>query len=228
MQVSINCRPAYAIANLVFDASEEAYIERGAMVAMSSAIHLSAGFGGEGLAKALTRRYLAGETLLFSKVKADVSGAWIAVSPAYPGDIEAVELDPNVPLLAESGSLLAYSQGVRSGVTFSGLRTTVMHEGFTLLHLDGPGTAVLSSYGGIEPIDIAAGQEVIIDTGHIVAFAESLKFDVGPLQGIASSIATEEGFVARFSGPGRILIQTRAERPFRQWLLPDAPQNTGH
>jgi uncharacterized protein (TIGR00266 family) len=220
MRVDVLARPAYAMATLVLSANEEAYIERSAMVAMSSGIHLSAGFGGEGITKALTRRYLGGETLLFTKVHAEFEGAWISVSPPYPGDAEEVPLAPNVPLLAEAGSLLAYSRGVSSGVSFTGLRTMVMHEGITLLHLDGPGSAVLAAYGGIEPMTVQEGEEVIVDTGHIVAFTESMKFDVGPMGGITAAITTGSGFVARFTGPGQLLLQTRAEKPFRDWILP--------
>ena len=226
MQVSVRCRPAYAIAYLVLSHDEHVYIERGSMATMSTGIELKAGFGGEGFGRALKRRYLGGETLLFTECHAQIEGAWVAVSPAYPGDVDVIDMEE--PMLIEAGSLLAYSKGVSSDVRITGLRTMVMHEGVTLIELEGEGTAVLSAYGGIDEIMLGPGEQVIVDTGHIVGFSASTSFDVGALGGITTAAMTGEGLVAKFTGPGRVLIQTRAEEPLRNWLFPDAQQNTGH
>lgn len=228
MQIRLRCQPAYTLAYLVLSYNETAFVERGGMAAMSSGLHIRAGLGGEGLGRAIKRRYLGGEPLVFTQFTADVEGAWIAVAPPYPGDVEAVEIADSETLLIESGSLLAYSSGVSSNVEFSGLRTLVMHEGITLIRLEGAGQAAISAYGGIEEIVLSDGEEVIVDTGHIVAFSESLTFDVGALSSLTTAALTGEGLVARFSGHGRILIQTRAEQPFRNWILPEHKQNTGH
>jgi len=228
MQVSVRCRPAYAMAYVIMGYDEIVYIERGSMATMSAGVALKAGFGGEGLGRALKRKYLGGETLLFTECHAQVEGAWVAVSPAYPGDVDVIDLDHTEPMLVEAGSLLAYSHGVRSDVQFSGLRTVVMHEGITLIKLDGPGQAVLSAYGGIEEIPLGDGEEIIVDTGHLIGFSANLTFDVGALGGITTAVTTGEGLVARFQGPGRVLVQTRAEQAFRDWLIPESGQNTGH
>jgi uncharacterized protein (TIGR00266 family) len=228
MRVELRCRPAYTLAYLILDHDETVFIERGAMAAMSSGLQLRAGLGGEGLSRAIKRRYLGGEPLLFTRLTADVQGAWVAVAPPYPGDVEVLGVGQQETLLIESGSLLAYSNGIQSDVEFSGLRTLVMHEGITLIRLEGAGQVAISAYGGIEEITLTDGEEVIVDTGHIVAFSESLTFDVGALGSLSTAALTGEGLVARFAGRGRILIQTRAEEPFRNWLFPDRAQNTGH
>jgi uncharacterized protein (TIGR00266 family) len=227
VRVTVTCQPSYAIAYLALAADEEVYIERGSMASCSDGVSLSAGFGGDGIGKALVRKYLGREPMIFSRVHAAIESAWAAVAPAYPGDIEVIELGPNESLLTKDGSLLAYSRGISTGVAFSGLRTTVMHEGMTMLTLEGPGTVVLSAYGAVENFDLEPGQSLVVDTGHIVAFGTSVTYDVGPLGSITRSVATGEGMVARFTGPGRVITQSRAEQNLREWLIPTTTQNTG-
>ena len=227
MHVNIRCRPAYALAYVTLSYGEKVYVERSAMATMSGGLDLHTGFGGEGVGRAIKRRYLGGETLLFNECVAEVEGAWIAVAPRYPGDVEVIEVSAEKEWLIEAGSLLAYSEGVHSDVRFSGLRTMVMHEGVTLIEVAGLGEALVSSYGGIEELTVGPGEQLIVDTGHIVAFSKEMQFDVGPLGSFRTAVLSGEGIVARFTGPGRVLIQTRAEAPFRQWLLPDQFQNTG-
>jgi len=228
MNVNIRCRPAYALAYISLSYGEKVYVERSSMATMSGGMDLRTGFGGEGVARALKRRYLGGETLLFNECVAEIEGAWIAVAPRYPGDVDVVEVSAEHEWLIEAGSLMAYSEGINSDVRFSGLRTMVMHEGITLIEVAGQGQALISSYGGIEEITLGPSEQLIVDTGHIVAFSKTLQFDVGPLGSFRTAVLSGEGLVAMFTGPGRILIQTRAEEPFRQWLFPDQFQNTGH
>ena len=213
------------MAYLYLSYKERVYVERGAMGAMSLGFSIGAGLGGEGVVKAAKRRVFGGETLLFSEFTAEYEGAWVAVSPAFPGDIEVIEVDEAHPLLVETGSLLAYSQGVHGDVRFTGLKTMVMHEGVALIELAGNGQAVLSSYGGIERFVLGEGDEIIVDTGHIVAFSETVEFNVGPLSSVTHAVTTGEGFVASMTGPGIVYIQTRAEQALRSWLFPENDQN---
>lgn len=228
MQVNIRCRPSYAMAYLLLAHDEVVYVERGAMAAMSTGVEVRGSLGGEGIVRAVKRRAFGGETLLFSEFHSQYEGAWVAVSPPYPGDVETVDISPENPLLLESGALLAYSKGVVGDVRYTGLKTIVMHEGIALIELSGTGQAVISSYGGIEEFELAPGEDIIIDTGHIVGFSADMAFDVGPLGSVSRSITSGEGIVARLVGPGRVYIQTRAEKELRSWLFPDHLQNEQH
>ena len=228
MHVNIRCRPAYAIAYLILGYDERVYAERGAMATMSTGVKMKGTLGGDGALRALKRKAFGGESLLFTEFRAQTEGAWVGVAPAYPGDIQVLDISQLEPMMVESGALLAYAPGVSSNVAFTGLRTMAMHEGIALLELQGAGTAVISSYGGIDEVELGAGDEVIVDTGHIVAFSASMRFDVGPLGSVGKSVTSGEGLVAKFTGPGRVLVQTRAEQSLRDWLFPNGAQNTGH
>jgi uncharacterized protein (TIGR00266 family) len=223
MQVSLRHRPAYSLAYLVLDAGEQVFVERGSMAVMSGGVSVRAATG-SGVSTAIARRAIGGESLVFSAFKGEITGAWLAVAPPRPGDIEVVEL-AGTGLLVQTGALLAYAEGVDVSLRYGGVRSVIMHEGVVFLHVAGEGDAVLCSYGAIERLDVGQGETLIVDTGHLVAFDDTMQFEVGPLGSISTAALTGEGIVAKFTGPGVVYIQTRAERDLRSWLLPTRGQN---
>ena len=101
----------------------------------------------------------------------------------------------------------------------------LLHEGITLLELSGAGLAAISGCGTIEHVTLEEGQELIVDTGHLVGFSSSMTYDVGLLGSVIKSVTTGEGWVARLTGPGEIYTQTRSPQGLHDWLFPDHPQN---
>jgi uncharacterized protein (AIM24 family) len=94
----------------------------------------------------------------------------------------------------------------------------------------GPGTQTalhshhqsgLSSFGGIIEIDVTG--EYVVDTGNIVAFTDGLNYNVTKVGGYKSLFFSREGFVCRFSGQGRVWIQTRKVGPLVSWVWPFRP-----
>ena len=219
--MTLRCRPAYAMAICELAHGERVFVEREAMAAMSDGLHVSATTGGTGVARALLRKATVGEPLIFSSFVAEREGAWVALSPKYPGDISTVNLDPNDPLVVQAGSLLAYSEGLAPQLRYGGVRGVLMREGLLFSRMRGEGIAVLSSYGGIERIELQAGEGAVVDTGHLVAFSDAMRYEIGPLGSVTTSALTGEGLVSRFVGPGTVLIQTRSEAQLRSWLDPN-------
>ena len=70
------------------------------------------------------------------------------------------------------------------------------------------------------------GENVIIDTGHVVAFDASLQWQVRKVSGLFTSLISGEGLVCEFSGFGNIWLQTRSSQAFLDWMIPRSP--TGH
>jgi uncharacterized protein (AIM24 family) len=63
----------------------------------------------------------------------------------------------------------------------------------------------------------------VVDTGHIVAFTEGLDYRVSKVGGYKSLFFSGEGFVCRFSGEGKVWIQTRKIYPLLSFLRPFRP-----
>jgi uncharacterized protein (AIM24 family) len=92
-------------------------------------------------------------------------------------------------------------------------------EGFFVIKATGAGTLFVSSYGAIHPLDLADGQEMIIDNAHLVAWPEGIDYKIQKASsGWISSGTSGEFLVCRFKGPGRVLIQTRNPGAFGSWV----------
>ena len=61
---------------------------------------------------------------------------------------------------------------------------------------------IVSSYGAIHPMALAAGERYMVDTGHLVTFDESVNYQVCKVAGWKSTLFSGEGLVAELTGPG--------------------------
>lgn len=226
MRVDFHSRPAYALAVCYLDYRETIRVESGAMATMSDSIHVSADAGPGGLVKGLIRKQFGGESLFMGRYQAGVQDAWVAVAPKMPGDIIDVDLDESRPaLIAEAGSLLAMSETIDVDVKWAGVRNIALREGATMLRMSGVGKALLCTYGGFIRHYLQPGQTIVVDTGHLVAYDDTVTMRIGPLAGLVTAGFSGEGLVAKMTGPGACYVQTRAESEVRSWLFPDRAQN---
>ncbi|MCI5144481.1 MAG: AIM24 family protein, partial [Candidatus Electrothrix sp. AR3] len=83
----------------------------------------------------------------------------------------------------------------------------------------GSGKVVINSFGEIYPIEVDG--EYIVDTGHIVAFNETLNFDITKAgKSWISSFLGGEGLVCKFKGKGTVWCQSHNATGFGQTLGP--------
>jgi uncharacterized protein (TIGR00266 family) len=224
VKVDITSRPAYSIAYVRLSQGESVFAESGSLVAMSAGIEASATLPG-GVVQSVARRLVASESLVMARYTAHVEGAWVSLSPHFPGDVLAVDLTPTSPLCVQSGSLLAHGEHLEVGAAIGNIQTVALREGVTVLVAVGSGPLVLAAYGGLERFDLNAGEQIVVDSGHLAAWSASMQIRVGPLAGVVSSVLTGEGIVAEMTGPGTVFLQTRAEQQLRSWLLPERAHN---
>ncbi len=220
MRHEVKYGPSYALGIISLDAGEKIQAETGAMVSMSDSIKIETGMKG-GILGGLKRSMLGGESFFLNTFEAEQPGE-VTIAPALPGDIIALDLAGQT-LLVQSGSFLAATPDVEIDTKWGGGKTFFSREGLFLLKCSGSGTIFLSSYGGIHLVDLDAGQRYIVDTGHMVAFDESVKYDVGRAGSWKSTLLGGEGLVCKLTGPGRFYLQTRNPESFLQWLVPKLP-----
>lgn len=225
VQVTIRDNPAYAIAYCELDHGEVLQCESGAMAAMSHGLKVSAGLGKGGMFGAAKRKWFGGESFFLAKYTAQVHSAWVAVAPKFPGDVGHIVLEPGDGYIMEQGAFLAASGTIDLDVKWGGLHNIALREGATILHLDGVGDLMFSSYGGLEQFKLADGEQMIVDSGHFVCATDTVELAVGPLGSLASSALSGEFLVAQMTGPGNVWIQTRAEQSLKNWIFPERKQN---
>jgi uncharacterized protein (AIM24 family) len=92
-------------------------------------------------------------------------------------------------------------------------------EGFILEKLTGPGTVFIHAGGDFVEFNLASGEMLQIDTGCIVAFDESVNYDIQLAGGIKTALFGGEGlFLATLTGPGRVIVQTMTLNKLRREL----------
>ena len=225
MQHRILYRPSFAVAHVELAANEAIRTESGAMVGMSPNLQLESKLEG-GLLKALGRSMLAGESMFQSTYTAHGGPGEILLAPSLPGDILGVELKDQT-FMVQAGSYLAGSTALVIETRFAGMSALFGGEGAFMVRVAGTGTLLLSSYGAIHKVALAEGETYVVDSGHIVAFESSVKFELSKAaKGILASVTSGEGIVCRYTGPGEIFLQTRNLRAFVESILPMLPKPT--
>jgi len=214
--------PSYSLARVRLEAGEEINAEAGAMVSMSSGIEMQTSAKG-GLLSGLKRSLLGGESFFINTFTATAAGE-VTFAPPLPGDIRHIEVSGGA-LMVQSTSFLASSPGLTVDTKWAGAKGFFAKEGLFLLKVSGRGHLFVSSYGAIHEVPLAAGESYTLDNGHMVAFDESVSYNVRRVGGMKSTLFSGEGLVCTFTGPGRVLLQTRSEDAFLSWLIPHLPKN---
>ncbi|QUH18534.1 TIGR00266 family protein [Alkaliphilus sp. B6464] len=209
---------AFPIVKINLQKGERIKAESDAMVSMSSTIDLDGKLEG-GLFKGLGRM-LAGEKFFFQTLAANRGPGEALLAPSVPGGIVDVELDGSYGLCVQKDGFLAASDSISVDTQMQNLtRGLFSGEGFFILKVRGTGTVFINSYGAIHPINLEAGEEVIIDNSHLVAWPDYMQYNIEKASsGWISSWTSGESLVCRFRGPGTVLIQTRNPRGFGAWI----------
>ncbi len=215
MQVELHGNPDHGHAELTLAPDESLLCESGAMDWMDPGIELRARMVG-GLGRAVLRRALGGQSLLLGEYRA-AHGGRIGLSPRLPGALLHQTLGA-AGLWLTAGSYVASSEGVDVRPRFGGLKSLFSGEGVVLFHCTGQGELLFGSYGAIFERQVEG--ELIVDSGHLVAFEEGLDYSIGTLGGLKQTFFSGEGLVLRFSGAGRVWLQSSTLRATAGWITP--------
>ena len=116
----------------------------------------------------------------------------------------------------EKGAYLASSEGVSCDSKWDGLRG-FFNEGMFVLRVTGTGTLFFHAYGDIYPIDVS--DEYVVDNGYAVAWEPTLNYQLTRSRKIRSFLFADQ-LLLRFSGSGRIWLQSRSPRAMANWVHP--------
>lgn len=209
MQYTISGEIAQSV-RLEFDANETAWASKGSIMAYSSGLEwtlrVPGGFGGA------VRRTLAGEGIALTHLQASQAGQYALLANDAPGHITQWSLAQDGPLLTTRGSFLAaWGADVditvmlarRAGAAFFG------GAGLFLQRISGQGTVLIHGSGDFYERHLAQGEQILVSTGNLAAFAEQVDYDIQGVGGFRKAVFGGEGlFMTRLSGPGRLLLQT--------------------
>jgi len=220
------------IARVHLRAGQEMYAEAGKMVYKTPAVQWETRMQGETLGQKIwgaVKRKLMGESLFMTYFHAAQDGE-VGFAGTYPGKIQVFNLAPGQSKLVQRDSFLAAQTSVqlnialvkKLGVGFFG------GEGFILEKLTGPGQVFIHGGGDFLEFDLRAGEMLQVDTGCVVAFDESVSYDIQMVGSIKTAIFGGEGlFLATLTGPGHCVIQSMTLAKMRRELAPAASAKGG-
>lgn len=219
MQIDINYRPSNTVAKITLQRGEQITTEAGAMVAMSPTLDIKTTTYKRGLrdiGKALLRG-LAGESFFLNHYSARDEGE-IWLSSALQGDLCHLQLGGQ-KIVVQSGSFLACSKNIEIKTGWQGFKSLFSGENLFWLELIGEGQVIMSSFGAIYEVDVDG--DYIVDTGHIVAFEETLNFKISKAgSSWMHSFLGGEGLTCHFKGQGKVWCQSHNPRDYGMTLRP--------
>ena len=204
------------------DPNETAVAEPGAFMMMDDGIQMETIFGdgsnqqNNGLLGKLFsagKRMLVGENLFMTAfTNISYGKKHVSFASPYPGKIIALDLYRlGGRVICQKDAFLCAAKGVSVGIEFQRKLGTGLFggEGFIMEKLEGDGMAFMHAGGHVQQKELNQGEIIKIDTGCIVAFTQTVNYDIQFVGGIKNTLFGGEGvFFATLRGPGTVWIQS--------------------
>ncbi len=208
-----------------FDAAGETmYTQSGGMAWMTEGISMDSNMKG-GLGKSIGRMF-SGESLFMATYKAERPGSMIAFASTVAGEILPVDVGATGGMICQKGSFLCAEESVTLSVALTKKVSAGLFggEGFILQDISGRGMVFLEIDGNKVEKQLAPGEVIKVDTGNVVAFEKSVKYEIETVKGLKNIFFDGEGlFLTKLTGPGRVILQTQNFNEFAGRIIRMVP-----
>ena len=196
---------------VLFDApGESMYTQSGGMAWMTEGITMDSNMRG-GLGKSIGRMF-SGESMFMATYKAERPGAMVAFASTVAGEVLPVDVGANGGLICQKGAFLCAQETVNLNITFTKKFSAGLFggEGFILQDISGSGMVFLEIDGNKVEKNLAPGEVIKVDTGNVVAFERSVRYEIETVKGLKNIFLGGEGlFLTKLTGPGKVNLQTQ-------------------
>ncbi|KAJ6782072.1 hypothetical protein PWT90_03150 [Aphanocladium album] len=206
---SINHRDTNAVLNINLQPGALVNSKSGAMIHMSGTIQLT------GNVKFSMKKLFTGGKMSESTY---AGPGRLALGPTLMGDIITLHVDGRTQWTVGKNAYLARTPEVLMDTKAQGISKSLFSgEDVFVYKLAGQGLLWLTSFGAVDRLELQAGEQHIVDNGHLVAWSCDYKMEKAG-GGAMSSLKTGEGLVCRFTGPGAVYVQTRNMDEFDSYI----------
>lgn len=182
--------------------------DSGAMAWMDPTLEMATTTNG-GLGKAFGRIF-SGETMFLNSYTALEDGK-IAFASSFPGEIRKYDIEPGKEIIVQKSSFLASEPTVERSIFFNKKAMTGFFsgEGFVMNKLSGQGSVFVEIDGSTVEYDLAAGEQIIVDTGYVAVMDATCTMSTKTVPGLKNKVFGGEGFFNTVvTGPGKVVLQT--------------------
>lgn len=191
------------------EGGEKMITEGGGMAWMSPNMKMETSTNG-GVGKAFGRMF-SGESIFQNNYTAMGGPGMIAFASSFPGSIRAFEIAPGNEMIFQKSAFLAGEAGVTLSVFFNKKIGAGFFggEGFIMQKFSGNGTVFAEFDGHVVEYELQAGQQIVVDTGHLAGMTASCQMEIKSVPGVKNMLFGGEGFFNTvISGPGRVWLQS--------------------
>ena len=206
------------------ESGERMITESGGMAWMSPNMKMETTTNG-GIGKAFGRMF-SGDSIFQNIYTAMGGPGMIAFASSFPGSIRPFDVAPGQEYILQKSAFLASEATVDLSMHFhKKLGSGVFGgEGFILQKVSGYGTVFAEFDGHVVEYELAAGQQIVIDTGHLAAMSASCQMDIQTVPGVKNMFFGGEGiFNTVVTGPGNVWLQTMPASAMASALAPFIP-----
>ena len=215
MQIDLEGNPDFGEARVQMDSGERFRAASGAMNWMEGDIELKARLLG-GVATSLARRVLGGTSLFITEYTSG-GDSRLALSHAMAGTLVRTPVTREGLLIA-GGAFTGCTDGVQLKTRFGGFKAFFSGKGAFFIEAAGAGEVIFGAYGAL--VEKELDGELVVDNGHVLAWEHTLDWKLGTTGGFKNTFFSGEGLVMRFSGRGKIWLQTRHLAGTAGWISP--------
>jgi uncharacterized protein (TIGR00266 family) len=206
MQFDVLYRPAHSLARVLLGPNESVMAESGAMIGMSSHVQMQTQSGG--LLSGM-KRLFGSESFFRNTFTSPGMPGEVLFAHALCGDMRVLEMT-QAGYFLQSSAFIASTPNIQIETKLGGFKSFFSGAGLFMLKAVSPtpGLLLVGAFGGIE--ELWCDDNIVIDTGHLVAWDATLDYSVGKSgSGWIASFLSGEGLACHFRGRGRIWMQSR-------------------
>ncbi len=199
--------------------------EAGKMIRMSASIEsdVTARPKGSGGLLGGLKRLVGGDSFFMSTyTNTGASMGEVYLAPTLVGECHVLELDGSTSWMCTGGSYMACGPDISLETKFQGVSGFMSGESLFFLEVSGRGPVVVNAFGSIREIEVPGS--LIVDSGQVVAFPSTFKYEITKAgSSWWQSFLSGEGVVVKFTGTGKILVQSHNPSEFGSVLGPQLP-----
>ncbi len=203
----------------------ESIISEGGGMAWMSPNMLMETTSGGGIGKAFGRM-LSGDTLFLNRYTSQGGNGMIAFASSFPGSVKPFTVGPGQEYILQKSAFLASEAGVDLSVHLQKRFSSGLFggEGFILQKVSGYGVVFAEFDGHVVEYELAQGQQIVVDTGHLAAMSATCGIEIQTVPGLKNKLFGGEGlFNTVITGPGHVWLQTMPISNMAKSLLPYIP-----
>ena len=231
MRFSMDSNMQFPLVELSLNQGETVFIQRGSMVYHTPNVTLNTQLNASGsglgrFVKAVGRSMVSGESTFITQAVAQSNNGYLALAPDAPGQVIPLQLGEKQYRLND-GTFLALDGTAYYTMERQSVGKAIFggQGGLFVMTTQGQGTLLANAFGSIKRIELH-NQEVTIDNAHVVAWSQSLNYNIHLENGFWQSIGTGEGVVNTFQGTGEVYVQSLNLQTFAGSLSKFIPRSS--